>query len=124
MNPPKKRPRSAAESGEERREKDDAAERFLAFSGYAGWAAGQLDEELARGGWRVAEADADLVFEYDAPDMWPELIRRTTGTWVQLAPARLARTGYSRWDSGSGRAGEPPGQVRPGSSVKPNDTRL
>ncbi len=63
--------------------RDGPAERVHVFAGYAGWAPGQLDFELARGGWRVAEADAMTVFEQESADIWPELIRRTSGTWVR-----------------------------------------
>ncbi|HZQ61225.1 MAG TPA: YqgE/AlgH family protein, partial [Casimicrobiaceae bacterium] len=30
--------------------------------GYAGWAAGQLEQEIAQNAWLTVEADADLVF--------------------------------------------------------------
>lgn len=44
--------------------------------GYAGWAAGQLDEELAASAWLMAPADADLVFETPLESMWEAAIRR------------------------------------------------
>ena len=31
--------------------------------GYAGWAAGQLEQEIAQNAWLTVEADADLVFD-------------------------------------------------------------
>ena len=49
---------------------------FRAYAGYSGWAPGQLQAELARGGWYLIQADADMVFTADASTMWPELIRR------------------------------------------------
>lgn len=63
-------------------ERDDPGEGFLAFAGHAGWAPGQLDGELARGGWRLTDADEPTVFELDAMEVWPALIRRTSGLWV------------------------------------------
>lgn len=59
-----------------------SVQRWRAYSGYAGWAPGQLQHEFARGGWRVLPADADTVFEKDAAAIWRELstraaIRRT-----------------------------------------------
>ena len=58
---------------------------FHAFAGYAGWASGQLDSELARGDWRLARADAEIVFEQASEAIWPELIRLTEGTWVEYS---------------------------------------
>jgi len=46
------------------------------YSGYAGWAPGQLQSEIARGGWHVLPADAATVFDKDPADIWPELIKR------------------------------------------------
>ena len=48
------------------------------YSGYAGWARGQLQHEIARGGWHVQPADAETVFERDPTRIWPELIERAT----------------------------------------------
>ena len=44
--------------------------------GYAGWAAGQLDAELAQGGWLLAPVEPDLIFETTAETMWEAAIRR------------------------------------------------
>jgi putative transcriptional regulator len=44
--------------------------------GYAGWGAGQLDVELAQGGWLLAPVEADLIFETAAETMWEAAIRR------------------------------------------------
>ena len=52
------------------------------YSGYAGWAAGQLEFELAAGGWRVLPAEAELVFAGDPDRVWPELIRRGDVRWT------------------------------------------
>lgn len=48
------------------------------YSGYSGWAPGQLQSEIARGGWHVLPADAETVFEKDPAHIWPELIKRAT----------------------------------------------
>jgi putative transcriptional regulator len=55
------------------------------YAGYAGWARGQLQNEIARGGWHVVPADADTVFELDAARIWPELIERASGKRASLA---------------------------------------
>ena len=49
---------------------------FRAYAGYSGWAPGQLQAEIMRGGWYVMQADADTIFAVDASTVWPELIRR------------------------------------------------
>ncbi|MEZ6191332.1 MAG: YqgE/AlgH family protein [Phycisphaerales bacterium] len=47
------------------------------FHGYAGWAAGQLDAEMAAGGWLTLDATVDNVFEpgMDA-ESWSELMKQ------------------------------------------------
>jgi len=42
---------------------------FRVFSGYAGWAAGQLENELEVGGWMTLRASYEFVFA-DADSMW------------------------------------------------------
>jgi putative transcriptional regulator len=46
------------------------------FSGYSGWAPGQLEWEIQRGGWYLLPADANSVFDRDPARIWPELIQR------------------------------------------------
>ncbi len=46
--------------------------RFRLFSGHAGWGAGQLDAELAEGGWLVAPASFDEVFG-DPETIWKDV---------------------------------------------------
>jgi putative transcriptional regulator len=48
------------------------------YAGYAGWAPGQLQREIARGGWHVHPADAETVFDKAPSRIWPELIERAT----------------------------------------------
>ena len=71
---------------------DPAALRL--FIGYAGWAPGQLDYEMARGSWRVLPATGELVFA-EAPDK----------LWQRLAPAQEQRA-----------------TVEPGAVLSPGDT--
>jgi putative transcriptional regulator len=40
--------------------------RFLMTLGYAGWTAGQLEEELGQNGWLTVEADPDIIFNVPA----------------------------------------------------------
>jgi putative transcriptional regulator len=46
------------------------------FVGYAGWAPGQLDNELARGDWWTLKADVDSIFRKDTGTLWDDLERR------------------------------------------------
>ena len=72
---------------------EDEANVFHAYAGYAGWSPGQLDREMARGDWRVAGADAEIVFERPPQVVWPELIRLTEGIWVELVSHREEASG-------------------------------
>jgi len=56
---------------------------FRLYAGYAGWSAGQLDQEIERGGWRVLPAEISMVFDKAPLDLWRELIQRSTVHWAQ-----------------------------------------
>ena len=71
-------------------ERDGHAADVHAYLGYAGWAPGQLDAEIARGDWIVTPADAESVFDTPPVDVWPNLMRRNAGRWVRAGPARPA----------------------------------
>ena len=51
-------------------------EKLRFFTGYSGWAPGQLGSELVRGDWWVLEADPDVAFRADPSTLWEELARR------------------------------------------------
>lgn len=61
-------------------------ERWIASLGYAGWAPGQLDEEMTRHGWFTAEGDADILFATEAPDRWTASYRKAGIDPALLAP--------------------------------------
>lgn len=44
------------------------------FAGYAGWAPGQLERELAFDSWHVLPATEDVVFAEDTSDIWRKLV--------------------------------------------------
>ena len=44
--------------------------------GYAGWAAGQLDHEIAASAWLSLDVDSQLIFGVPAEQMWETAIRR------------------------------------------------
>jgi putative transcriptional regulator len=53
------------------REKEGEAIR--GYAGYAGWAPGQLEGEIARGDWSILGADASTVFRKEPSTLWKEL---------------------------------------------------
>jgi putative transcriptional regulator len=50
---------------------------LVAF-GYAGWGPGQLEGELAAGGWFTLPEDPKLVFDFDRDRLWDEAMKRRT----------------------------------------------
>ncbi len=44
--------------------------RYLVALGYAGWEAGQLEEELAQNAWLNGPASPDIIFERDSSERW------------------------------------------------------
>ena len=53
------------------------AKYLLAF-GYAGWAPGQLENELLHNGWYTAPLDPKLVFDEDRSRVWERAMERRT----------------------------------------------
>lgn len=66
------------------------SDRFRIYSGYAGWAPGQLEREIGRGDWRVIPADADLLFRDDPSSVWEEMLRRASQQTVQIGEETAA----------------------------------
>lgn len=50
------------------------------FAGYAGWAAGQLETEMAAGAWWAVDAHTDDVFCDDPGLLWKRVLRRQGGS--------------------------------------------
>jgi putative transcriptional regulator len=70
--------------------------RLRLYVGYAGWAAGQLEVEIARGGWAVLPARTEQVFVENPHTLWQRLVpppqpleTRAPAPW-QPAGARVA----------------------------------
>jgi putative transcriptional regulator len=60
--------------------------RIRVFAGYAGWSAGQLDEELADEAWIVEDARLeDLFADEEELDLWSEALERKGGMYPLLA---------------------------------------
>ena len=49
------------------------------FAGYAGWGPGQLDGELAFGGWIVVDAEPEDVFSAEPANLWRRVLGRQDG---------------------------------------------
>lgn len=55
------------------------------FAGYAGWGAGQLEEEIADGGWFVVEAQPGDVFGDRPDDLWLAVLSRQGGLFTTIS---------------------------------------
>jgi putative transcriptional regulator len=51
-------------------------QKVLVAFGYAGWAPGQLEAELARNDWFIAPADPKLIFDESRDRVWEEAMAR------------------------------------------------
>ena len=50
-----------------------APSEFRLYAGYAGWSPGQLEREIAVGGWSVLRANPKIVFDDDPDSLWQRL---------------------------------------------------
>jgi putative transcriptional regulator len=59
------------------------------FHAYSGWAAGQLENELAEGSWIISEASAAVVFNplKSEQQLWKTLMKALGGEYALLANA-------------------------------------
>jgi putative transcriptional regulator len=55
------------------------------FAGYAGWGAGQLEDELAREDWIVEPAQPDDAFTESPDALWSDVLRRKGGVYELVA---------------------------------------
>ena len=63
---------------------DGRVEDLRLFRGYAGWAPGQLEDELAANAWIVVDADRSDPFT-PAPDtLWRDVLRRQGGSLARM----------------------------------------
>jgi putative transcriptional regulator len=65
--------------------RNGAIRAIRAFGGYAGWAGGQLEEEVAEEAWVDAAAEPDDVFTDDHAGLWSRVLDRKGGTWRLIA---------------------------------------
>lgn len=52
------------------------------YAGYAGWAPGQIETEIAEGDWTVAPLDDSAVLDIPTEDLWRILRTRWKGYWA------------------------------------------
>jgi len=89
-----------------------AKHEFRAYVGYAGWAPRQLDGEIARGDWLVANGDDASVFTRESGSLWDELFQKhrtirvdVPGKFITLsAPWRSAAASSAFRTSGRARS--------------------
>jgi putative transcriptional regulator len=62
-------------------------DRVRIFSGYAGWSAGQLDEELESGSWFVLPSELDDPFTSEPDGLWERILLRQGGRYALYAKA-------------------------------------
>ena len=48
---------------------------FHCYSGYAGWAPGQLEREIGEGSWILTPVDPSLVFDTPLDEIWERALR-------------------------------------------------
>lgn len=58
----------------------DGPDDFRLLIGYAGWAPGQLAEEVALGAWLPAPLDAELLLHEDVDSLWQRAYENAIGT--------------------------------------------
>jgi putative transcriptional regulator len=59
-------------------QRSDPTANVRVFAGYSGWAPGQLQTEIKRGGWYTLPADASTIFNGDPAKMWDKLVERAS----------------------------------------------
>ncbi|WP_438864501.1 YqgE/AlgH family protein [Neptunicella sp.] len=65
---------------------DNAPEKSVVALGYAGWGAGQLEQEIQENSWLVIESDAELLFDVPIHKKWESAVHKLGIDIWQLAP--------------------------------------
>ncbi|QOC93529.1 YqgE/AlgH family protein [Micromonospora craniellae] len=63
----------------------ESVESIRVFAGYAGWGAGQLEQEIEDGSWFVLDALPGDAFVDRPDDLWPMVLRRQGGMMAAVA---------------------------------------
>jgi putative transcriptional regulator len=64
----------------------EGAGQLRVYAGYSGWAAGQLDAEIARHDWHIMPAEWRFIFDSQPQEVWKELIGRLDTQLASLSP--------------------------------------
>jgi putative transcriptional regulator len=96
--------------------KDRPARRRF-FAGHSAWAEGQLDAEIAEGGWLVLPVDPEALFDPDIAGLYDRLLQRAQGRSAKIEPtapapsakhaARVPASGAPLWSARAVRAAVP-----------------
>ena len=54
--------------------------------GYAGWTAGQIEDEIRKNGWIHCDCDPDLLFNAGLDEKWSAALRRASASTLQVCP--------------------------------------
>ncbi|BDX05806.1 YqgE/AlgH family protein [Planctobacterium marinum] len=65
---------------------DKGPDKAIVALGYAGWSAGQLEEELESNSWLTLKADTDLLFNVPVEQKWEKAIEKLGINIWQLSP--------------------------------------
>jgi len=55
---------------------DTGPEKYIMALGYAGWTAGQLEQELVDNTWLTIDADPNLIFDVPVEDRWEKAVQK------------------------------------------------
>ena len=66
--------------------REKPTEGLRVFVGYAGWAPGQLEGEVARGDWHRVDADARSLFDRRPESLWYDLDIKASATKASFRP--------------------------------------
>jgi putative transcriptional regulator len=62
----------------------EGEDEFRVYAGHAGWAPGQLDNEISRGDWYILPAERVFIFHAQPSEVWRELVQRVDIQVVNL----------------------------------------
>jgi len=60
----------------------EEGEAIKVYAGYAGWAPGQLQNEIDRGDWLVIDTDPEIIFNNHFDGLWKKLYKAWSGDWI------------------------------------------
>jgi len=64
---------------------DDGPDQLLIALGYAGWAAGQIEHELAQNAWLTVPASSDVIFDLSSEERLPAVMRLLGVNYASLS---------------------------------------